>query len=38
MENALNIAKRAISKEIIKLTLLNFFIIVPPSPQITLIL
>jgi hypothetical protein len=32
MENALNIVKRAIFKEIIKLTLLKKFAIVPPSP------
>ena len=32
IENALNIVKRAIFKEIIKLTLLKKFAIVPPSP------
>jgi hypothetical protein len=32
MENALNIVKRAIFKEIIKLTLLRRFAVVPPSP------
>jgi hypothetical protein len=32
MENALNIVKRAIFKEIIKLTLLKKFNVVPPSP------
>jgi hypothetical protein len=31
MENALNIVKRAIFKEIIKLTLLKKFAVVPPS-------
>ena len=35
MENALNIVKRAIFKEIIKLTLLKRFTVVPFSPQIT---
>ena len=34
MENALDIVKRAIFKEIIKLTLLKKFAIVPPSPRI----
>jgi hypothetical protein len=38
MENALNIVKRAIFKEIIKLTLLKKFAVVPSSPQITSIL
>ena len=38
MENALNIVKRAIFKEIIKLTLLKKFTVIPPSPQITFIL
>jgi hypothetical protein len=32
MENALNIVKRAIFKEIIKLTLLKKFAVVPFSP------
>jgi hypothetical protein len=32
MENALDIAKRAIFKEIIKLTLLKRFIIIPSGP------
>ena len=32
MENALNIVKRAIFKEIIKLTLLKKFTVVPFSP------
>ena len=32
MENALDIIKRAIFKEIIKLTLLKKFTVVPPSP------
>ena len=32
MENALNIVKRAIFKEIIKLTLLKRFAVVPFSP------
>ena len=32
MENALNIVKRAIFKEIIKLTLLKKFTVVPLSP------
>ena len=31
MENALDVVKRAIFKEIIELTLLKKFIIVPPS-------
>ena len=38
MENALNIVKRAIFKEIIKLILLKKFTVVPPSPQIAPIL
>jgi hypothetical protein len=38
IENALNVVKRAIFKEIIKLTLLKKFAIVPFSPQITPIL
>ena len=38
MENALDIVKRAIFKEITKLTLLKRFTIVPLSPQIALIL
>ena len=32
MENALDIVKRAIFKEIIELTLLKKFIVVPSSP------
>jgi hypothetical protein len=32
MENALNVVKRAIFKEIIKLTLLKKFAVVPLSP------
>jgi hypothetical protein len=32
MENALNIVKRAIFKEIIKLTPLKKFAVIPPSP------
>ena len=32
MENVLDIVKRAIFKEIIELTLLKKFVIVPPSP------
>jgi hypothetical protein len=32
MENALNVVKRAIFKEIIKLTLLRRFAVVPLSP------
>ena len=32
MENALDIVKRAIFKEIIKLTLLKKFVVIPPSP------
>ena len=35
MENALDIVKRAIFKEIIKLTLSKRFAVVPPGPQIT---
>jgi hypothetical protein len=38
MENALDIVKRAIFKEIIKLTLLKKFAVIPPSPQIAFIL
>ena len=38
MENALDIVKRAIFKEIVELTLLKRFIIVPLSPQIAFIL
>ena len=38
MENALNIVKRAIFKEIVELTLLKRFAIVPLSPQIAFIL
>jgi hypothetical protein len=38
MENALNVVKRAIFKEIIKLTPLKKFAVIPPSPQITFIL
>ena len=38
MENTLDVVKRAIFKEIIKLTLLKRFAIVPPSPQIAPIL
>ena len=38
MENTLDIVKRAIFKEIIKLTLLKKFAVIPFSPQITLIL
>jgi hypothetical protein len=32
MKNALNIVKRAIFKEIIKLTPLKKFAVIPPSP------
>ena len=32
MENALDVVKRAIFKEIIKLTLLKRFAVVPPDP------
>ena len=32
MENALDIVKRAIFKEIIKLTLLKKFTVIPPGP------
>jgi hypothetical protein len=32
MENALNIVKKAIFKEIIKLTLLKKFAVISPSP------
>ena len=38
MENALDVVKKAIFKEIIKLTLLKRFAVVPPSPQITSVL
>ena len=38
MENALNIVKRAIFKEIIEFTLLKRFAVVSFSPQITPIL
>ena len=38
MENALDIVKKAIFKEIIKPTLLKKFIVVYPSPQIAPIL
>ena len=38
MENILDMVKRAIFKEIIKLTLLKRFAVVPPSPQIASIL
>jgi hypothetical protein len=38
MENALDIIKRVIFKEIIKLTLLKKFAVIPLSPQITFIL
>ena len=38
MENALDMVKRAIFKEIIKLTLLKRFTVVLPSPQIAFIL
>ena len=38
MENALDIVKRAIFKEIIELTLLKKFVVVYPGPQITSIL
>ena len=34
MENALDVVKRAIFKEIIKLTLLRRFAVIPPSPKI----
>jgi hypothetical protein len=32
MENALNVVKRAIFKEIVKLTPLKKFVVVPPGP------
>jgi hypothetical protein len=32
IENALDVVKRAIFKEIIELTLLRKFIVIPPSP------
>ena len=38
MENALDMVKRAIFKEIIELTLLKRFAVVPSSPQIALTL
>jgi hypothetical protein len=38
MENALNIVKRAIFKEIVELTLLKRLTVVPFSPQIAPIL
>ena len=38
MENTLDIVKRAIFKEIIKLTLLKKFAVVYPGPQIAFIL
>ena len=38
MENASDIIKRAIFKEIIKLTLLKKFVVISPNPQITLTL
>jgi hypothetical protein len=38
MENTLDIVKRAIFKEIVKLTYLKKFAIVPPSPQIAFVL
>ena len=38
MENALNIVKKAIFKEIAKLTVLKRFAVVPLSPQIALVL
>ena len=38
MENTLDIVKRAIFKEIIELTLLKRFTVVPFSPQINFIL
>jgi hypothetical protein len=38
MENALNIVKRAIFKEIIKLISLKKFAVVPPSSQIASVL
>jgi hypothetical protein len=38
MENALDVVKRAIFKEIVKLTLLKRFAVVSLSPQIALVL
>ena len=38
MENALDVVKRAIFKEIVELTLLKKFTVVCPSPQIAPIL
>jgi hypothetical protein len=38
IENALNIVKRAIFKEIIKLTFLKKFAVIPPNPQIASVL
>ena len=38
IENALNIVKKAIFKDIIKLTLLKRYAVVPFSPQIALVL
>jgi hypothetical protein len=38
MKNALNVVKRAIFKEIVKLTFLKKFAAVPFSPQIAFIL
>ena len=38
MENALDIVKRAIFKEIVKLTPLKKFAVIPLSPQIAFIL
>jgi hypothetical protein len=32
MENALDVVKRAIFKEIVKLTFLKKFAVIPPSP------
>jgi hypothetical protein len=32
MENALNVVKRAIFKEIVKLTFLKKFTVIPPNP------
>jgi hypothetical protein len=32
MENALDVVKRAIFKEIVKLTLLRRFVVIPPNP------
>ena len=34
IENALDMVKRAIFKEIVKLTLLKRFVVIPPGPQI----